>query len=434
MLKTTTISPHMSEGFQFNQIQVVRLGRGTPHVTIQTGFELGLDLVKREMDSRISYCFKVFSRPIREFVKSLARSLLRPCKNREVTRVLVSDVSDTSNAQSPSLIDEQVVDTRNSPDVKVEQNEDEISERFDLALFLRKKKYLTHGKRRARKFRPPDPPGSTLSMERSLSLLRKKLNIPDEIELVVPEHHERSSGGVFYFVRELSRGVLPVVSRSVLTGPAPKVPSNWKTVWDLLSIRGCNWKEDFSLRRVEKARALLGGSSVSSFRFSDCSGDIQSKMERPRSFRSVVPKTTGSGKPPTQTTATTSAAPTAVPALAEPTTAPASATPTIAPASVRPTTAPAYAKLTTVPTSGRLTTVPPSEPHDTSSAKKTTTTAKGSHLPSVARTEVVTALPALPAPLPSDYDAKRAAKGKGHDLVIATLNSLRWPAGSSVPS
>ncbi|KFK23356.1 hypothetical protein AALP_AAs72921U000200 [Arabis alpina] len=129
-------------------------------------------------------------------------------------------------------------------------------------------------------------------------------------------------------------------------------------------------------------------------------------MERPRSFRSLVPRTTGSGKPPTPTTATISVAPTAVPAQAEPTTAPAFAT---------PTTAPASAKLTTVPASGRPTTVPSSGICDTSSAKKTTTTAKGPRLLSVARTEVVAALPALPAPLPSDYDAKRAAKGKGHE-------------------
>ncbi|KFK26473.1 hypothetical protein AALP_AA8G253700 [Arabis alpina] len=129
-------------------------------------------------------------------------------------------------------------------------------------------------------------------------------------------------------------------------------------------------------------------------------------MEHPRSFRSLVPRTTGSGKPPMPTTTTTSAAPTVVPAPAEPTTAPASAT---------PTTAPTSAKLTTMPTYGRPTTVPSSGPRDTSSAKKTTTIAKGSRLPSVARTEVVAALPALPAPLPPNYDAKRAAKGKGHE-------------------
>ncbi|KFK23010.1 hypothetical protein AALP_AAs54424U000200 [Arabis alpina] len=119
-------------------------------------------------------------------------SWLRPCKDREVTRVLVSDVSDAVNAQSPPLVSEQVVHTRNSPDVKVEQDEDEINERFDLALFLRKQKSSTRGERRARKFRPPDPPGSTLSTDKSLSLLRKKLNIPDEIELVVPDPHERA--------------------------------------------------------------------------------------------------------------------------------------------------------------------------------------------------------------------------------------------------
>ncbi|KFK25897.1 hypothetical protein AALP_AA8G176800 [Arabis alpina] len=145
-------------------------------------------------------------------------------------------------------------------------------------------------------------------------------------------------------------------------------------------------------------------------------------MERPRSFRSLARRTTGSGKPLTPTTATTSAAPITVPAPAVPTTAPPSVTPTTITPSVTPTTAPAYAKPTTVPAyarpttasaSAEPTTVPPSEPRDTS-ARKTTTAAKGSRLPSSTKTEIVAALPALAAPLPSDYDAKKAAKGKGH--------------------
>ncbi|KFK23472.1 hypothetical protein AALP_AAs67539U000200 [Arabis alpina] len=137
-------------------------------------------------------------------------------------------------------------------------------------------------------------------------------------------------------------------------------------------------------------------------------------MERPRSFRSLARRTFGSGKPPAPTTATTSAAPTTVPAPTVPTTAPPSVTPTTAPASSKATTVPASTKSTTAPASARLTTAPPSEPRDTSSAGKTTTAAKGSRLPSSTRTELVAALPALHAPLPSDYDAKKAAKGKGH--------------------
>ncbi|KFK39317.1 hypothetical protein AALP_AA3G229000 [Arabis alpina] len=142
-------------------------------------------------------------------------------------------------------------------------------------------------------------------------------------------------------------------------------------------------------------------------------------MERPRSFRSLARRTTGSGKPPTPTTETTSSAPSTVPAPAVPTTAPPSVmpttvtpsvTPTTAPASAKPTTVPASAKPTTVPASVRSTTASPSEPRDTS-ARKTTTAAKGSRLPSSTRTEIVAA---LPAPLPSDYDAKKAAKGKCH--------------------
>ncbi|KFK24463.1 hypothetical protein AALP_AAs61418U000100 [Arabis alpina] len=137
-------------------------------------------------------------------------------------------------------------------------------------------------------------------------------------------------------------------------------------------------------------------------------------MERPRSFKSLARRTTGSGRPPTPTTATTSAAPTTVPAPAVPTTAPPSVTPTTATPSVTPTTAPASAKPTTVPASARPTTasasvepttasasvepttasasvepttVPPSEPRDTS-ARTTTTAAKGSRLPSSTRTEI----------------------------------------------
>ncbi|KFK25673.1 hypothetical protein AALP_AA8G144600 [Arabis alpina] len=274
-------------------------------------------------------------------------SWLCPCKDRDVTRVLVSDVNDVVNAQNPSLVDEQLIDTRISTEVKVEQNEDEINERFDLALFLRKQKSSTHGKRRIRKFRPP-----TLSTEMSLSLLRKKLNIPDEIELAVPEPHER----------------------------ADDPPEG-----DKPSTDGSEQLED-----------SLGIAQ-------NCSGDIQSEMERPRSFGNLAPWTTGSGKPPTPTSATTSAAPATVPAPAAPTTAPVSAKPTTAPASAKPTTAPASAKLTTAPASELCT---------TSSAKKTTTTAKRSRLPSATMTDLVAALPAL---LPSDYDAKRVAKGKGHE-------------------
>ncbi|KFK24395.1 hypothetical protein AALP_AAs71861U000200 [Arabis alpina] len=167
-------------------------------------------------------------------------------------------------------------------------------------------------------------------------------------------------------------------------------------------------------------------------------------MERPRSFRSLARRTTGSGKPPTLTTATTSAAPTTVPAPAVPTTAPPSVTLITVTPSVTPTTAPVSAKPTTVPASARPTTASPSEPRDTS-ARKTNTAAKGSRLPSSTRTEIVAALPALPAPLPSDYDAKKAAKGKGHagddrkrssdrdDVIDVHLEPKRARARSASP-
>ncbi|KFK40812.1 hypothetical protein AALP_AA2G044300 [Arabis alpina] len=167
-----------------------------------------------------------------------------------------------------------------------------------------------------------------------------------------------------------------------MTGRAAKVPSNSKTVWELLRVRG-----------LFKRHSVRDGASAI--------------------FRNLAPRTTGSDKPPTLTTATISAAPTAVPALAAATlvvttTAPASAKPTSAPASAKPTTSPPSESRAT--SSAKKTAAPPSEPRATSSAKKTTTTAKGSRLPSVTRTDLVTT---LPAPLLPDYDAKRAAKGKG---------------------
>ncbi|KFK35652.1 hypothetical protein AALP_AA4G019100 [Arabis alpina] len=131
-------------------------------------------------------------------------------------------------------------------------------------------------------------------------------------------------------------------------------------------------------------------------------------MERPRSFKNLAPRTTGSCKPPTPTTATTSVASTTLPAPI----APAPAVPTTVLAPAKPTTAPASAKPTTASACAKLTIALPSEPRTTSSAKMTTTTAKESRLSSVTRTDLVIA---LPAPRLSDYDAKRAAKGKGHE-------------------
>ncbi|KFK29344.1 hypothetical protein AALP_AA7G121600 [Arabis alpina] len=109
-----------------------------------------------------------------------------------MTRVLDSNLNDAMNVQSPTLVDERVVDTHVSLEVKVEENNDEINERFDLALFLQKQESSTHGRRRVRKFRPPKLPGSTLSTKKLLSLLRQKTNILDEMELALPEPHERA--------------------------------------------------------------------------------------------------------------------------------------------------------------------------------------------------------------------------------------------------
>ncbi|KFK22731.1 hypothetical protein AALP_AAs62920U000700 [Arabis alpina] len=285
--------------------------------------------------------------------------------------------------------------------VVVEQDEDEINERFDLALFLQKQTSSTRGKRRARKFRPPDPPGSTLSTERSLSLLRKKLNIPDEIELVVPKPNERAE--------DPPEGDRPNTEGSEqLEDSLGLAQSSRVQREEGLLIATCRKSEsfpwgffglEFSLFGLFRRHSVLDGASTNFQKFS-----AQDYGERQASDADYCDHFCGAD------CCTYSGRAHHCTASARPTTAPGFARPTTAPSPKKPTTALASAKPTTAPTLAKSTTVPPSEPRDTSSAKKTTTNAKGSRLPSATRTKIVPALPALSAPLPFDYDAKKAEK------------------------
>ncbi|KFK22369.1 hypothetical protein AALP_AAs55820U000100 [Arabis alpina] len=74
-----------------------------------------------------------------------------------------------------------------------------------------------------------------------------------------------------------------------------KTPDNTQAVHTLLASQGCNWDKHFSLRRVEKARAFFGGSSVSSFFFPDSPEVDQSEMGK-RSFRDLAAGSAGTSK------------------------------------------------------------------------------------------------------------------------------------------
>ncbi|KFK23401.1 hypothetical protein AALP_AAs67300U000100 [Arabis alpina] len=324
-------------------------------------------------------------------------SWLRPCsKQREG-----SQASD-KHPSSPPTADEQVNDiiigddelTADEPilvDVKAEMEE------FDNAVEQRRLVHQSRSRRRAprrsrkkprpKKFKIPDPPGSTISDEKSLGVMRQKCSISDEIELRVPSpsdradrppegyftlyesffdaaylwfpiplvileflakfyvsisqitprgirhlvgylirsyeceetltvHHlrnyldlrrsqkdfrifngfvskDRQWADLFFYVpvcREtLGEGVDLIRTRWTrkVSNVILKTPDNTQAVHTLLASQGCNWDKHFSLRRVEKARAFFGGSSVSSFFFPDSPEVDQSEMGK-RSFRDLA--------------------------------------------------------------------------------------------------------------------------------------------------
>ncbi|KFK37126.1 hypothetical protein AALP_AA4G216200 [Arabis alpina] len=76
-----------------------------------------------------------------------------------------------------------------------------------------------------------------------------------------------------------------------------KTSDNTQAVHTLLASQGCNWDKHFSLRCVEKARAFFGGSSVSSFYFSDSPEEDQSEMGK-RSFRDLAAGSADTSKAP----------------------------------------------------------------------------------------------------------------------------------------
>ncbi|KFK30949.1 hypothetical protein AALP_AA6G048700 [Arabis alpina] len=214
-------------------------------------------------------------------------SWLRPCSKQEEG----SQASD-KHPSSPSSADEQVNDiiigddelTADEPilvDVKAEMEE------FDNAVEQRRLVHQSGSRRRAprrsrkrprpKKFKIPDPPGSTILDEKSLGVMRRKCSISDEIELRVPSPSDRADQP-------------PEVSNVIL-----KTSDNTQAVHTLLASQGCNWDKHFSLRRVEKARAFFGGSSVSSFCFPDSPEEDQSEMGK-RSFRDLAAGSAGTSK------------------------------------------------------------------------------------------------------------------------------------------
>ncbi|KFK34217.1 hypothetical protein AALP_AA5G116000 [Arabis alpina] len=193
-------------------------------------------------------------------------SWLRPySKPTDETHAL--DTRTAGGPRSPPLVDEPV----NDFPIRVEELADDAPvlvdvkaeiEEFDNAVEQRKLNRQANSRRRAprrsrkkprpKKFKTPDPPGSTISDERSLGVLR------------------------------LSNLIL-------------EIPENAQATHTLLASRGCNWEKHFSLRRVEKARAFFGGSSVSSFCFSDQSEEVHSEMGK-RSFGDLASGSAGVAK------------------------------------------------------------------------------------------------------------------------------------------
>ncbi|KFK43260.1 hypothetical protein AALP_AA1G100700 [Arabis alpina] len=355
--------------------------------------------------------------PVNACSDAASSSWLRPCsKQREG-----SQASD-KHPSSPPTADEQVNAitigedelTADEPilmDVKAEMEEfDNAVERRRLAHHSGSRKRAPRRSRRKprpKKFRIPDPPGSTISDEKSLGVVRRKCSISDEIELRVPSPSDRADQppegyftlyesffdaaylwfpipllileflakfyvsisqitprGIRHLVGYLIRSYecdenltvdhlrnyldlrrsppkdkllyyisprkdfrifngfvskdrqwadlffyVPVCSETLgegvdlirtrwtrkVSNVILKTPDNTQAVHTLLASQGCNWDKHFSLRRVEKARAFFGGSSVSSFFFPDSPEADQSEMGK-RSFRDLAAGSAGTSK------------------------------------------------------------------------------------------------------------------------------------------
>ncbi|XP_024004024.1 uncharacterized protein At3g60930, chloroplastic-like [Eutrema salsugineum] len=180
--------------------------------------------------------------------------------------------------------------------------------------FLMKILITPHSKPRRRHFplpysrqnrQKPDPPGSTLFSLESFEALRHRFGISEAVEFVVPEKSDRADkplenhftlyeaflklcflwfpipGVILEYLWKhgisigqiLPRGLRHMIVRSFL----PPIPDDLFTVRDSLSARKVNWRKNFTLERVEKARAILARVPVSSSS-SSSSRDTREKM------------------------------------------------------------------------------------------------------------------------------------------------------------
>ncbi|KFK24051.1 hypothetical protein AALP_AAs62710U000200 [Arabis alpina] len=348
-------------------------------------------------------------------------SWLRPCsKQRDESHFLKEHAAD--GPENPLLIDEPI----SVVPIRIDKLDDEAPtlvdvkaemEEFDNAVEQRRLDRSSGSRRRAprrsrkkpcpKKFKIPDPPGSTISTEKSLGVMRRKCSISDEIDLRLPSpsdradqppegyftlyesffdvaylwfpiplvileflakfyvsisqitprgirhlvgylvrsyeceeeltvHHlrnyldlrrsppkdkmlyyisprkdfrifngfvskDRQWADLFFYVpicsETLGEGVDLIRTRWTrkVSNLILKTPDNTQAVHTLLASQGCNWDKHFSLRRVEKARAFFGGSSVSSFFFPDSPEVGQSEMGK-RSFRDLAAGSAGTSK------------------------------------------------------------------------------------------------------------------------------------------
>ncbi|XP_024014394.1 uncharacterized protein At3g60930, chloroplastic-like [Eutrema salsugineum] len=208
---------------------------------------------------------------------------------------------------------------------------DPVEARLELERLMASRGTSSSGKGKPKRVKrqKPDPPGSSLSSLDSLEALRHRFRISKAVEFIVPEKSDRADkppenhftlyeaffelcflwfpiprvileylwehkiliGQIMprglrhmigILVNEASVGEDFVNKMKTVWGPLvqsflPPVSDDFFSVRDTLAARKVNWRKHFSFERVERARAIFAGVSISSSS-SNSSGDTREKM------------------------------------------------------------------------------------------------------------------------------------------------------------
>ncbi|KAG7579361.1 hypothetical protein ISN45_Aa03g035200 [Arabidopsis thaliana x Arabidopsis arenosa] len=118
-------------------------------------------------------------------------------------------------------------------------------------------------KKRAKKVKKPDPPGSTLFTEDSLRDLRAQFDFSEGVTLRLPTPSERADSppeGFLLCTRDflLLLSLFPI-PRPIVKPSPERIPDDFFNTHEELAARKCHWLKHFTRERVERGLKLLHG-------------------------------------------------------------------------------------------------------------------------------------------------------------------------------